>query len=141
MGLGDDVPVPVGTWNAHTRILECRWSNDLRFNDLRLALALLPSLYEVRVSVYFYEDLHANRDDSALTIPSTIRALLYSSSAPLNIACASHTIISVLSKHSRLHCLQFKGVSTTRHLQSPGQPTPCYTWSSKYAIFVRGSFP
>jgi hypothetical protein len=127
-GLGYDVPVPVDTWKAHTRILECHWWDYFRFNDIRHALALFPSLYEVRVSVHFYERHQGNRDDSALAIPSTIRALRYTSlllSGPLNVACASR-IISVLSKHARLHSLQFEGVSITPHLQFPRlfQSTP-----------------
>jgi len=121
MGPGYVTPVPMDTLNAHTRILHCRWSNELRFNDIRQALALFPSLYEVRVSVYHNVDLHAFRDDSSLTIPSTIRALRYTSnisSVAMDILCASH-IISILSKHSRLHCLEFKGVSIAPHLRSP----------------------
>ena len=120
-GLGYDVPVPVDTWEAQTRILACYWCSEFRFNDIRHALTLFPSLYEVRVSVHIHEQLQANGDDSSLAIPSTIRALRYSSillSGPQNIACASH-IISLLSKHCRLHCLQIKGVSITPHLPFP----------------------
>src|SRR5258706_2393528 len=120
-GPGYNAPVPVDTWEAQTRILACYWCNDFRFNDIRHALALFPSLYEVRVSVHIYERLQPNRDDSSLAIPSTIRALRYTGillSGSQNVACASH-IISVLSKHSQLHCLQFKGVPITPHFQSP----------------------
>lgn len=118
MGLGYDV---TDIWEAHTRILECHWGKDFRFNDIRQALALFPSLYEFRVSVHTYENFNTNSVDGSLTIPSTIRAFRYIgllSSAPLNFACASY-IISVLSEHSRLHCLQFKGVPITPHLRSP----------------------
>ena len=117
MGLGYDV---TDIWEAHTRILECHWCKDFRFNDIRQALALFPSLYEFRVSVDVYDHLNVNLDDSSLTIPSTIRAFRYTGlllSAPLNIECASY-IISVLSKHSQLHCLQIKGVPITPHLRS-----------------------
>ena len=104
---------PVDTWEAQTCILACYWCNEFRFNDIRHALTLFPSLYEVRVTVHIHEYLRPDGNDSLLAIPSTIRALRYSSvllSETQNIACASH-IISVLSKHSRLHCLQFKGAS------------------------------
>ena len=120
-GLGHDVPVPVDIWEAQTRILECHWCHDFRFNDIRRALALFPFLYEVRISVHIYERFEPNRDDTWLAIPSTIRALRYTGIlglGSLNIACASH-IISVLSKHSQLRCLQFKGVSIVPHFQSP----------------------
>ena len=121
MGLEYDVPLPVDTWNAHTRILDCHWSDEFCFNDIHQALALFPSLYEVRVTVYYSGYLHTFQDDSSLTIPSTIRALRYTSHLPsvsMDILCASH-IISILSKHSRLHCLEFKGVPIIPHLQSP----------------------
>ena len=121
-GLQYNVPVPVDTWEAHTRILECHWWGSFRFNDIRHALALFPSLYEVRITVHIYERLQENGGDSSLAIPSTIRAFRYIGRSDLgswNISCASH-IISVLSKHTRLQCLQFEGVSITRRLQSPG---------------------
>jgi len=122
MGLEYDVPLPVDTWNAHTRILDCHWSEAFHFSDICQALALFPSLYEVRVRVYYNEYLRTLQDDSSLTIPPTIRALRYTSNISLvamDILCASH-IISILSKHSRLHCLEFKGVSMAPHLRSPG---------------------
>jgi len=121
MGLEYDVPLPVDTWNAHTRILDCHWSEAFHFSDICQALALFPSLYEVRVRVYYNVYLHTLRDDSSLTIPSTIRALRYTSKLlpkALDIPCASH-IISVLSKHSQLHCLEFKGGSIATHFRSP----------------------
>jgi len=121
MGLEYDVTLPVDIWNAHTRILDCHWSKEFCFNDIHQALALFPSLYEVRVRVYYKEYLHPFRDDSSLTIPSTIRALRYTTRLPseaMDIPCASH-IISVLSKHSRLHCLEFKGGGMAPHLRSP----------------------
>ena len=120
-GLQYDVPVPVDNWEVYTRILECHWMSTFRFNDIRHALALFPSLYEVRVTVHFHEPIHENGDDSPLAIPSTIRALRYTGRLDLerlNISCASH-IISVISKHARLQCLQFEGVLITPHLQSP----------------------
>jgi len=116
-GLEYDVPVPVDTWEAHTRILECHWMSSFRFNDIRHALALFPSLYEVRITVHFHEPLQENGDNSSLAIPSTIRALRFTYLGYPHISCASH-IISVLSKHTRLQCLQFEGLSITPHLQS-----------------------
>src|SRR5258706_2858122 len=118
---GYNAPVPVDIWEAQTRILACHWCNEFRFNDICHALALFPSLYEVRVILHIYEHLEPNRDDSSLAIPSTIRALRFTGIHPVgfqNVASASH-IISVLSKHSQLHCLQFKGSSFTPYFQSP----------------------
>ena len=121
-GLGYDAPVPADTWEAQTRILKCFWCNNFRFNDILHALALFPSLYEVRVVVHIHEHLQGDGDDSSLAIPSTIRALRCYATRHLpgrqNIAAVSH-IISVLSKHCRLRCLQFKGVSILPHLQLP----------------------
>ena len=121
---GYNVPATLGTWEAHTRILECHISYDFRFNDICHALTQFPSLYELRLRVHFLEYSLTDRDDSSLAIPSTIRALRFTEGEgifafiPQEILYTSH-IISVLSKYTRLDCLQFEGISLIPHLQSP----------------------
>ena len=138
MRLGYNIPAPLGTWEAHTRILECHVSYDFRFNDICHALTHFPSLYELRLRVRHFEDCTIYsllaipstirsllyRSDSSLAIPSTIRALRLTAEmftaalGPQRIRYASH-IISVLSKYTQLDCLEFEGISLIPHLQSP----------------------
>ena len=136
--LGYNVPALLATWEAHTRILECHISDDFRFNDICHALTHFPSLYELRLRVFHFEDRTIY---NSLEIPSTIRALPYRNDSPLaipstiralrltkeegshafglrSIRYASH-IISVLSKYTRLDCLQFEGIELIPDLQSP----------------------
>ena len=119
---GYDVFAPEDTWEAQTRILECHWSHEFRFNDIRHTLALFPSLYEVRVRIHTCERPRVDHDDSSIPIPSTIRALRFTGSMIFseeqNITSAS-SFISVLSKYTRLHCLQFDRMWITPHLQFP----------------------
>ena len=121
---GYDIPVPGDIWEAQTRIVECHWSGDFLFNDIRHALSLFPSLYEVRVVIHLYERPWVNQDASSLPMPSTIQALRFTGSVSLsehqNSSSASH-FISVLSKYGRIHCLQFDGIWSPEFPSSSNQ--------------------
>ena len=119
---GYDVFTPGDIWEAQTRILECHWSHNFLFNDIYHALALFPSLYEVRVRLHVYEGPRVHRDDTSLPIPSTIRALRFTGSMILsedqNIAAASR-FTDVLPKYTRLTCLEFKNIWIMHYFQFP----------------------
>ena len=121
-GPGYDVPPQEDIWEAQTRIVECHWSGDLLSDDIRHALSLFPSLYEVRVKIHLYERPWVNQDVSSLPMPSTIQALRLTGSVGLEEYQNNHLasyFISVLSKYARIHCLQCDGIWITPDLRFP----------------------
>ena len=110
---GYDVFTPGDIWEAQTRILECHWSHHFCFDDIYHALALFPSLYEVRVILHDFEGPRVHGYDTSWPVPSTIRALRFTGSMILsekqNITAASR-FTDVLPKYTRLTCLQFKNI-------------------------------